>query len=100
MTRTTMLSLAAAFGFAATLGAQSPASTTTDQRDKMNDKGREVTVTGCLSKGADGNYMLTNAHEDKTATTTGTTGTTTATESKSMEHAITFKLEGDRKSVV
>jgi len=102
MTRTAVLSFAAAIGFAATLTAQSTTSTTTQQRDRMNGDKHEVTITGCLSKGADGNYMLTNASEDKAgstttasgATTTGTTGTTAANEPKNGMHSMTWKLEG------
>jgi len=99
MTRSAALSVAAAIGFAATLSAQTT-STTTQQRDRMSGDKHEVTITGCLSKGGDGDYMLTNASEDKTTgtttsgTTTGTTGTTAATESKSGAHAMTWKLEG------
>ena len=95
MTRTTVLSLAAAFGLATTLvAAQSTTSTATSQRYNSNDK-NEVTVTGCLSKDASGGYMLTNAREDKAGTTTGTTGTTSTTESSRMsDRGTTFKLEG------
>jgi len=99
MTRTAVLSFAAAIGFAATLTAQSTTSTTTQQRDRMNGDKHEVTITGCLSKGADGNYMMTNASEDKAgstttasgATTTGTTGTTgtTASGSESQRRSTT-----------
>jgi hypothetical protein len=53
----------------------------------MSDKARDVSVTGCLAKSADGRYMLTNAKMDPpgsstastatgTSTTAGTTGTT------------------------
>jgi len=99
MTRTTVLSFAAAVGFAATLAAQTTTSTTTQQRDRMTGDKHDVTITGCLSKGADGNYTLTNAYEDKsTTTTTGTTGTTAAetaaTESKPGAKTMTWKLEG------
>src|SRR5579862_3882884 len=94
MTRTTVLSLAAAFGLAATLSAQTTTSTAASQRYNSSDK-NEVTVTGCLSKDASGGYMLTNAREEKASTTTGTTGTTTAAESSRMaDRGTTFKLEG------
>ena len=81
------LCVAAAFSFAASLGAQTSTSSATGStmsRDK------EVTVTGCLQRGADGNYMLTNAMLDTaarsgTSTTgtsaTGTTGSTAGTTS-------------------
>jgi len=81
----TSLCVAAAFGCIATLGAQtSTTSTTAGQRTPMADKARDVTITGCLSKGADGKYMLTNARmddnavSDRSATTTTGTSTTTA----------------------
>ena len=74
--------VAATLGCIATLGAQtSTTPTTTAQRAPMTDKARDVTITGCLSRGADGKYMLTNARVDNpmgTSTTTGTTGTTSA----------------------
>src|SRR5262245_31134783 len=99
MTRTTALSFAAAVGFAATVAAQSATSTPTQQRDRTTTDKHEVTITGCLAKGADGDYVLNNATEDKstTTTTTGTTttGTTgTTTESKTGAKAMTWKLEG------
>ena len=58
--------LAAAFGCIATLGAQtSTTPTTAGQPAATADKARDVTITGCLSKGADGKFMLTNAMMDK-----------------------------------
>lgn len=81
MTRTfTGLCIASAFAFAASLGAQSPTSTTTPQSSSMNKSGHEVTVTGCLMKGGDGNYMLNNARVEpaSSATTTAPGATTTA----------------------
>ncbi|PYQ69513.1 MAG: hypothetical protein DMG04_27985 [Acidobacteria bacterium] len=82
-----------------TLAAQTPAN---QQYGKTGDKdkGHEVTVTGCLSKGADGNFMLMNARaENKPSTTTGTSGTTTTTppasgSTSSSTTAMTWKLEG------
>ena len=95
MTRTTALSFATAIGFAATLAAQTPTSTSPQQRDRATSDKHEITITGCLSKGADGNYMLTNATEEKSTTTTaGTTGTTAAEASKPGSKAMTWKLEG------
>ena len=75
--------IAATLGCIATLGAQtSTTPTTAGQRAPMADKARDVTITGCLSKGADGRFMLTNARVDNpagnTSTTTGTTGTSTS----------------------
>lgn len=74
MKRTMMgLCVAAAFGLVASLGAQTPSSQTTS-----SDK--DVTVTGCLERGANGTYMLANAQKESSmpgsSTTTGTTGTT------------------------
>jgi hypothetical protein len=80
MTRTaTGLGIAAALGFAVSLAAQT--TTTPDQHTMRGDKGRDITVTGCLARGSDGTFVLDNAHmDDKTTTTTatGTTGTTAA----------------------
>jgi hypothetical protein len=87
MTRTaTGLCLAAAFGFVASLGAQTTGTTDQSQRshESMSRSSDEMMITGCLEKGADGNYILTNAHMDNTpsassgATSTGTTGTTSS----------------------
>jgi len=80
----TSFCVAAAFGCIASLGAQTPATSTTTT---TGDKARDVTITGCLSKGADGNFMLNNASVDnpmgnRSSSTTGTattTGGTTAT---------------------
>ncbi len=100
MTRSvTGLCVAAAFGCAVTLAAQTPAN---QQYGKTGDKdkGHEVTVTGCLSKGADGNFIIMNARaENKPSTTTGTSGTTTTTppasgSTSSSTTAMTWKLEG------
>ena len=78
----TGLCIAAAFGFVASLGAQS-STTTTASGQNSND----MTITGCLERGANGNYVLANAQTDNSmdrsggssatgTTTTGTTGTT------------------------
>jgi hypothetical protein len=94
----TALSLAAAFGLAATLGAQT---TTSQPTTSMPDRDT-IAVTGCLQRDARGAYTLANARIDPAApaattgattaptatTTTGatgttTTGTTTATTAKS-----------------
>src|SRR5581483_3846721 len=94
MTRTaTGPGIAAAPGFAVSLGAQTTTTTTPqDQHSMRSDKGREVSVTGCLARGSDGAFTLTNARMDDraggssatttagatnpTTTTAGTTGTT------------------------
>jgi hypothetical protein len=70
--------IAAALSCVATLGAQAPATPPgADQRAPAADKAREISVTGCVSKGADGKYMLTNAKVDSPAgATAGTSGTT------------------------
>ena len=103
MTRTTALSFAAAVGFAATLAAQTTTGTTaTTQRDRMTGEKNEITITGCLSRAADGKYLLSDAHMNKSTastttgtTTTGTTGSEVATGSKAeKEHNMTWRLEG------
>ena len=73
MTRmATGLCVAAALSVA-TLGAQTPAPTT-----PRSDAAKEITLTGCLSKNADGKYILTNAKVDNpSSAATGTSGTTT-----------------------
>ena len=59
----------------ATLGAQTPA--TSSSASTTDNKG-EITVTGCLSKGADGKFVLNNAKIDSPAgATAGTSGSTT-----------------------
>jgi hypothetical protein len=83
MTRTaTGFCVAAALGWAVSLGAQSPTSTTAGQRPMTSDKAHDITITGCLSKSADGDFILTNARESKAgddyATTTAPGSTTTA----------------------
>ena len=76
MTRTvTGLFVAAALGFAVSVGAQS---TSTDQRYGSDKAARDVTVTGCLSKGAEGGFTLTNARMDSSASAAGSPSTTTA----------------------
>jgi len=86
----TGLCVATALGCMVSLGAQTqpPPPTSTDQRSAMSDKARDISVTGCLAKGADGRYTLSNAKMDSpsssstastaagTSTTAGTTGTT------------------------
>jgi len=75
---TTGFCVAAAFGCIATLGAQTPTPPApAAPRAPMTDKARDVTITGCLSKGADGKFVLQNARVDSpTAGTSGTTATT------------------------
>jgi len=72
--------VAATLGCIATLGAQtSTTPTTAGQRTATTEKAREVSVTGCLSKGADGKFMLTNARIDPAGSaSTGTSGTSTS----------------------
>jgi hypothetical protein len=80
----TGLGVAAALGLAATLSAQT--ATSSASQPTTTDK-NEVMVTGCLERGAGGNYTLINAKMDNDrpgasgggATTTGTTGTTATT---------------------
>jgi hypothetical protein len=103
----TGLCLAAAFGFAVSLGAQSPTSTTSTQRPSATtDNAHELTITGCLSRDASGGYMLTNARSENGAssstttasgatTTAGTTGTSGAPGAASTGmQATTWMLSG------
>jgi hypothetical protein len=108
MTRTsTGLCLAAAFGLAVSLGAQTTSSSQT--RSSMDQDRDSIAVTGCLQRDPNGGYILSNAHIDTTATsrsgstttgttgttTTGTTGTTAGAEANAMAAAgSTWKLEG------
>src|SRR5882672_11050723 len=79
---TTAFCVAAAFGCIATLGAQTSTSTTSGQSKTMrNTPAKDVTVTGCLAKGADGRFVLNNARIDdqmSSSTTTSSAGSTTA----------------------
>ena len=113
MTRTSAgLSLAAAFGLAVSLGAQTTTSSS-QTRSSMDHDRDNISVTGCLQRDANGGYILSNARVDTsmtggstttttTAGTTGTTGTTTTgttagSETKgtmSTSAASTWKLEG------
>jgi len=88
------LCFAAAFGLAATLGAQS---TTTSQPETAKGD-RDVTITGCLAKGAGGGYTLSNARIDpagaSTTTTAGSTSTTTAAGSTTAGSGTTTAATG------
>jgi len=71
-----------------TLGAQTTRQTGSDQRtgSSRSESTKEVTVSGCLSKDASGNYTLTNARieppgSSSSSGTAGTTGTATGTAS-------------------
>src|SRR6266550_5366236 len=69
----------AAFGCIATLGAQTPTSTTSGPSNTMrNTPAKDVTVTGCLAKGADGRFVLNNAKIDDPTSSSTTAGSTTA----------------------
>lgn len=96
------LCVAAAFTFAASLGAQTP---TTSATGTTMSHDQDVVVTGCLQRDADGNYMLTNAIMDTSMTrggtsTTGTTGSSTTAGTSAMGSsanamaASTWVLEG------
>jgi hypothetical protein len=100
MTRmATGLCVAAALSVA-TLGAQTTPPATGGQRSATADAAKEVTITGCLSKGADGKYTLTNAKMDNPAgATAGTSGSTTpptagTAGSAAMNPAATWALSG------
>ena len=77
------LCVAAAFSFAASLGAQ----TTTSSATSSMSHDKDIVVTGCLQRGADGHFMLTDAKMDHSAhrstSTTGTTGSTADTSASS-----------------
>jgi hypothetical protein len=100
--------VAAAFGCIATLGAQtSTTSTTAGQRAPMADKAKDVTVTGCLAKAADGKFTLTNARVDNPAgdpssttagTSTTTAGTTTAGTTAGTTASTTTSTEGANRA--
>ena len=77
MTRlATGLCVAAALSCA--LNAQTPSTSASAGQRTSADSAKEVTITGCLSKGADGKFILTNAKLDNpTGATAGTSGTTT-----------------------
>ena len=60
------------------LNAQTPSTSATAGQRTSADSAREVTITGCLSKGADGKFVLNNAKLDNpTGATAGTSGSTT-----------------------
>jgi hypothetical protein len=97
----TGLCVATAFGCIATLAAQTPPPA--GQPTTTADKAREVTISGCLAKGADGKFTLTNARVDNPtagSTATGTSGTATAgtttppAGAMNQAPAITFALAG------
>ena len=77
MTRlATGLCVAAALSCA--LNAQTPSTSATAGQRTSADSAREVSITGCLSKGADGKFVLNNAKLDNpTGATAGTSGSTT-----------------------
>ena len=69
--------LCVAVALSCALNAQTPSTSATSEQRASADTAREVTITGCLSKGADGKYTLTNAKLDNpTGATAGTSGTT------------------------
>jgi hypothetical protein len=72
--------VAAVLGFAVSLAAQSPTTTTAPQSSPSDRKAGEIAVSGCLAKSPLGGYMLTNARIDPagSASSTTTAGTTTA----------------------
>lgn len=74
--RITGLCVASVCSCVISLGAQGTTASPTTQRSGAM-AGHDVTVTGCVSKAADGKYMLTNAMvEPAGTTTTGGTGST------------------------
>lgn len=74
--------VAALLSSVVSLGAQTPTTSTASTQRASADTPRELTITGCLSKSADGRYILTNAKLDNPASATaGTSGTSTTTTS-------------------
>jgi hypothetical protein len=102
MKRKAGCTLAAAVALAASLGAQT-ATSTGDQRMK-DASTSDRTVVGCLTRGADGKYMLTNARmdmggaADHARAATGTTGTLPTNTAEAVEanmgSAMTWLLQG------
>src|SRR5262249_21131445 len=83
-------------GCVATLAAQTPP-TSSAQRSSSDSK--DLIVTGCLERGADGMFTLANAREEaksEASAATGTTGTsstaTSGTSSSTPSH--NYRLEG------
>jgi hypothetical protein len=64
-------------GLGASAGAQTTTAGTTAAQTTTADS-KDIIVVGCLQRGADGSYMLTNAHKDTDMSRSGTTGGTTA----------------------
>jgi hypothetical protein len=78
MTRTaTALYVAAAMGLGASAGAQTTTAGTTAAQTTTADS-KDIMVVGCLQRGSDGSYMLTNAHKDTDVNRSTTGGGTTA----------------------
>ena len=79
----TGLGMAAALGFAVSLGAQAPTTTSSSEQAKSSHgDSREMTVIGCVARGSDGRFMLTNAQVEPASaatTTTGSSGAATTT---------------------
>jgi hypothetical protein len=107
------LCVAAAFGFVASSGAQTPPTTTAGQTPAASTRdAKDISITGCLQRGPDGKFILTNARMDNdmthssstgtsTGSTAGTTGSTAGTTSSAtssttgaMDSANTWTLEG------
>jgi len=93
MTRTmTGLCIAAAFSMVGVGAAQERTSTTTSEQrastTTSKDADHDVTATGCLSRGADGRFMLNNVARNgetnsSASTTTGTSGSVGAATARS-----------------
>jgi hypothetical protein len=76
----TGLGIAAALGFAVSLGAQTPTTTSSSEQAKSgHGDPREMTVTGCVTRGSDGRFMLTSAQVEPASAATTTTGAATTT---------------------
>jgi hypothetical protein len=92
---TTGLCLAAALSFAVSAGAQTSKSSDQD-RSGTKDEGN-IKVTGCLERGSNGNFILTNAQVSEGSNNpTGTSGTTS---SSGIENTATWNLGGGNKKL-
>src|SRR5262245_10005736 len=100
MNRIAGCTLAAALALTASIGAQT--ATSTDAQRMKDASTRDLIVVGCVTKGADGKYMLTNARmdmgADRARTATGTVGTLPTNTAEALEgnmgSAMTWLLQG------
>ena len=73
----TGLCVAAAFGFVASIGAQTPPTPTAVQPPAASSRdANDISITGCLQRGADGKFILANARLDTDMNRSSSTGST------------------------